>query len=265
MKNILLGLYLPLDSPLHRLDIRVKLPGFFLLLSGLLISKNPWGYLLSLALTLSLAFISRLPSSVIISPLRRLWPFLLIVLLINSLFLKEGEALFSLGIFSFYSQGFSQGLRIILNLLLIMALSSILTATSSPREITQGLSSLLSPLALLGLPVDELAMILSIALQFIPSLLQETRTIKKAQRARGADLSSKNLRRRLDSFFALVIPIFISAFRRADDLAQAMEARGYRGARGRTKREPSALSSMDYIGLLAAIIAFTLHLYLRKI
>ncbi len=263
MKDILLGQYMPLESPIHRLDARVKLLGLFMVFAGLLISRNFWGYLNLIGFTLLVIFLARLALRQVLAQSLRLYPFFLLILLINSLFLAEGEILYSLGRIKIYQEGVFQGLRVIINLLLMMTLSTILMTSTSPRDITQALTSLLKPLKFIGLPVEEVAMILSIALQFIPGLLEEAALIKKAQRARGARFDSRKLSHRLDSFSAMVVPVFIGAFKRADDLSLAMEARGYRGAKNRSPRARKKLVSRDYLALLLCGILVFIQVYLR--
>jgi energy-coupling factor transport system permease protein len=193
-------------------------------------------------------------------------PVLLLVIftLFLHLFLtKEGEVLFQFGWLTIYEEGLRQGIFISLRFFLLILMTSILTLTTTPIEITDGLESLLAPLNKIKFPVHELALMMSISLRFIPTLMQETDKIMKAQTARGVDFASGPIKDRVKAIIPLLIPLFVSSFKRAEELAVAMEARGYRGGEGRTKYRQLSWGLKD-TGMLALLAALTLVLFLLR-
>ena len=251
MRTLPVGQYIPGRSFLHQLDARAKLPCLFLLMATVIGASSPWGYALVLAVLALLVLVSRLPLRAAVAPLRGLFWFLLVVFLMNALFFGGEEVLASWWIFRLSQEGIRQGFRVVSNLLLILILGNLLAMTTMPTQVTTALASLIKPLKFIGVPTEDVAMIISIALQFIPTFLEETELIRMAQIARGARFESKKLLERAASFIPLVVPVFIAAFRRADELALAMEARGYRNARNRTGREKEPLAPRDYWALTA--------------
>ncbi|MDD3242477.1 MAG: energy-coupling factor transporter transmembrane protein EcfT [Eubacteriales bacterium] len=257
------GQFFPGQSVLHALDARAKLLGFFLLLAGVVCAASLPAYAVAFAAAGALLALSRLPARAVLAPLKRLWLFFVLIFAMNALFYERGDALWSWWIFRLSKAGMAQGANVAARVALMMVLSGVLTGTTAPMEITGALNALFKPLALLGIPAQEIAMILGIAIQFIPTLLEETDTIRKAQIARGARFESRSLWRRAASLPPLVVPIFLSAFRRADDLATAMEARGYRGAANRTHRRARPLRRADWFALALCTGVCALHVVLR--
>lgn len=230
------GGFVPGDSPVHRLDARIKILGFLILLGAVIAASGPWGYLFAGGVTAAAAVLTALPLRAVLGHVRRLWWFFILIFLMNALFFDAGDPLWSFWIFRLSMEGMLQGFKVIFRVLLAVILGRIFTASTPPAEITGALESLMRPLSLLGLPADEAAMIIGVAVQFIPILQEEAWSIRNAQTARGARFESPRFTERAASVMPLVIPVFIAAFRRADELATAMEARGYRNARRRTKR-----------------------------
>lgn len=189
-----------------------------------------------------------------------MWLFFLVIFLMNALFFDSADRICSWWIFSLSHGGLVQGANVVLRVMLIIIISNIFTCTTDTAEITFALNSLIKPLKFIRVPVEDVAMIISIAIQFIPTLLEETDTIRKAQTARGARFESKRLLEKAASITPLVIPIFISAFRHADELSQAMEARGYRNARNRTRRKREPLHMRDYAALAVCTSVFVIQI-----
>lgn len=263
MKTLPTGQYIPGDSFLHQLEARAKISCLFLLIAAVLGASSFWGYALVLATISTLLLLSGLPIRGAVAPVRRISWFLLIILLMNALFFEGEAVLASWGIFHLSRGGIEQGFRVVGNLVLILILGNLLTMTTLPTQGTTALESLIKPLKLIGVPTEEVAIIISVAIQFIPTLLEETELIKMTQIARGARFESKKLSERAASFLPLVVPIFISSFRRAEELSLAMEARGYRKARNRTKPKKAPLAPADYTALIVCALICLIQLLWR--
>lgn len=247
LRDITVGQYLPLSSPVHRMDPRFKLMASLMYIISLFVIRDFTGYLVVLLfLGLTIAS-SKVPYKYL---LRGLKPVVMIIVFafgIN-IFLTPGTEIFRVGILKITQEGVRQAFFMASRLILLIVGTSMLTLTTSPIELTDGLERLLHPFKRLGLPAHELAMMMTIALRFIPTLLEETDKIMKAQMARGADFESGNLIKRAKSLIPLLVPLFISAFRRADELAMAMEARCYRGGDNRTRMKVLQFTYLDLIG-----------------
>ncbi|MDO9593212.1 MAG: energy-coupling factor transporter transmembrane component T [Erysipelotrichaceae bacterium] len=254
LRDITVGQYLPLSSAVHKMDPRFKLMASMLYIVSLFLVDSFVGYLVVLAFLSLTVLASKVPYKYL---LRGLKPVVMIIFFafgIN-IFLTPGTELFSWGIVKITQEGVRQAFFMASRLILLIMGTSMLTLTTSPIELTDGLERLLNPFKRIGLPAHELAMMMTIALRFIPTLLEETDKIMKAQMARGADFESGNLVKRAKSLIPLLVPLFISAFRRADELAMAMEARCYRGGENRTRMKILKFTYMDIIGTLV----FTLY------
>lgn len=257
MQNITLGQYLPGESLLHRLDPRNKVILTLAYIVAVFLVKGPFGYLLAAVFVYACARMGDIPFSYLargLKPLR----FIILLTTVLNLFMGGGDdILFKLGFIQATWSGLQNAVFFALRLIFLVLGTSILTLTTSPIALTDALERLLSPLRIFHFPAHELAMMMSIALRFIPTLLEETDKIMKAQSARGADFESGNLLRRAKAMVPLLVPLFISAFRRAGDLAMAMEARCYRGGEGRTRMRVMKLTGVDAaaIGIMLAFIA----------
>jgi len=242
--SITLGQYYQTDSALHRLDPRVKLVGTFAYLIALFVVDSWVGYLLAALFLAAMIKLSNVPFRYIVRGMKTIL-FLLVITVCFNLFLTPGEVIWQFGFLKMSKEGLSFAIKMALRLSLLILGSSIMTLTTTPTQLTDALESLMRPLKKVHVPVHEISMMMSIALRFIPILMEETDKIMKAQIARGADFESKNLIKKIKSLVPLLVPLFISAFRRANDLAMAMEARCYRGGEGRTKMKPLVYKSRD--------------------
>ena len=242
--SITLGQYYQTDSALHRLDPRVKLVGTFAYLIALFVVDSWVGYLLAALFLAAMIRLSNVPFRYIVRGMKTIL-FLLLITVCFNLFLTPGEVIWQFGFLKMSREGLSFAIKMALRLSLLILGSSIMTLTTTPTQLTDALESLMRPLKKIHVPVHEISMMMSIALRFIPILMEETDKIMKAQIARGADFESRNLIKKIKSLVPLLVPLFISAFRRANDLAMAMEARCYRGGEGRTKMKPLVYQGRD--------------------
>lgn len=230
MNNLHMGAYINRDSPIHSISAKIKIAAFVLTVVFSLLSNNLIMYLADFLIIILCTVFSKLKIKEVFGFLKRLWIFLLVILLMNMLFYSCENPDYTFGIINISKAGFYQGLRISLNVIFVITLSNILLAATSPIELMNAISFYLTPLKLIKVPVDDLSLIISVAIQFIPTLLDEAANIKKAQTARGAEFESRNPFKRAKSILPLIVPIFIGAFKRADELSMAMEARGFRGS-----------------------------------
>lgn len=254
-KNLTIGQHIPGNSLIHRLDPRTKILGTAFLIVLLFMVDGFIGYGLAALAIAAVIHASELPWRYVLRGLRPLLVILLLTVGLN-LFLTEGEVIFRLWVLTVTKEGLFRGLMMGTRLVLLIVGTSLLTLTTSPIQLTDGIETLLKPGRKIGIPAHELAMMMTIALRFIPTLLEETEKIMKAQMARGADFQSGNLMQRAKNLIPLLVPLFVNAFRRADDLAIAMEARGYRGGEGRTKFKELRFQAIDGAALVL-IITFT--------
>lgn len=263
MEKMIIGRYVPAESILHRMDPRSKLILIFLFVGVIFLANNYWTYTVIALYTFIMIGLSKIPVRFLYAGLKPvLW--LVIFTLVLHLFLtKEGELLFEFGLVKIYEEGVKQGIFISLRFFLLILMTSLLTLTTTPIEITDGLESLLNPLKKLNFPVHELALMMSIALRFIPTLMQETDKIMKAQTARGVEFGSGPIKDRIKAIVPLLIPLFISSFKRAEELAIAMEARGYRGGEGRSKYRQLSWTYKD-TGMILFLVAVTSLLILFR-
>lgn len=258
IRDITIGQYYPAKSVLHRLDPRVKLVSTLLYLISLFLFKSIPGYIVATVFLVAVIRLSKVPFSYIVKGLRPIVMLLLITVLFNLFLTRDGEVLFHAWIFTITEGGLKTAVYMAVRLIYLIIGSSLMTFTTTPNELTDGIEKLLHPLNKIRVPVHEVAMMMSIALRFIPILLEETDKIMKAQIARGADLESGNIIQRAKNMIPILVPLFVSAFRRANDLAMAMEARCYRGGEGRTKMKPLKYQSRDrmaYIVVVAYVAA----------
>lgn len=246
IREITLGQYYDEESVIHSLDPRVKLVGTIIFIVSLFVVDNIWGYLIAALFLCGVIALSKVPVKYMIKGMKAIIVILLITVLFN-LFLTPGDPLVSIWKINISKQGAKIAGMMAVRLTFLIIGSSVMTLTTTPNNLTDGLERLLRPLKVIKVPVHEIAMMMSIALRFIPILLEETDIIMKAQMARGADFESGNIVKRAKALVPLLVPLFVSAFRRANDLAMAMEARCYRGGEGRTKMKPLKYVKRDYL------------------
>lgn len=256
LRDITLGQYYQTESPIHKLDPRVKIVATLLYIVSLFIIKNFIGYIIAaifLAITIKM---SNVPVKFIFKGMKAIYMLLLITMIFN-LFMTPGTSLVKVWILTITKEGLTNALMMGIRLVFLITGSSIMTLTTTPNQLTDGMEKLMNPLKKVHVPVHEIAMMMSIALRFIPILLEETDKIMKAQMARGADFENGSVMKRAKSLIPLLVPLFISAFRRANDLAMAMEARCYRGGEGRTKMKPLQYHKRDvaaYVIILGYLV-----------
>ena len=263
-RDITLGQYYPVESPIHRLDPRTKLLGTLVFIVSLFLADHWACYLLAALFLGSCIRTSGVPLSYMVKGLRaRL--FLLLFSVVFNMFLTPGDILIQVGIFKITRQGLVQAGYMAARLIFLILGSSLMTFTTTPTSLTDGMERGLGFLRVVRVPVHEIAMIMSIALRFIPILTEETDKIMKAQMARGADFETGGLIRRAKAMVPLLVPLFISAFRRATDLAMAMEARCYHGGNGRTKMYPLKYAGRDHLAYLLMFLYLAVMIVLRII
>lgn len=264
LRDITLGQYYQTDSVLHRLDPRVKLAGTLLYIVSLFFFRNFIGYIIAAAFLAMVIRLSHVPFRFMVKGMKAIL-FLLIITVGFNLFLTPGEALVTFWKITVTREGVQTAFTMAVRLTMLVIGSSIMTLTTTPNNLTDGMEKGMRPLKVFKVPVHEVAMMMSIALRFIPILLEETDKIMKAQIARGADFESGNLIKRAKALVPLLVPLFISAFRRANDLAMAMEARCYRGGEGRTKMKPLVYQKRDRIAYLCILVYLAASIALGRI
>ena len=262
MMNVTIGQYFPGDSFLYHLDPRTKLLLTIALIVLVFISKSFIGFALIFLFVLWCAVTTKIGLKYMLRGLRPLFVIIALTFFLNLFLMRDGEVLVKWGILQITSGGLRTAVFMAVRLMLLVLCSQILTLTTSPIALTDGMETLMRPLGRFGFPAHEISMMMSIALRFIPTLMEETEKIRRAQMARGADFESGGMIERAKSMVPLLVPLFVSAFRRADDLAMAMEARCYRGGKGRTKMKQlhfhwrDGLSAGVVAGMYAVMIAF---------
>ncbi|CVK21128.1 energy-coupling factor transporter transmembrane component T family protein [Sporomusa sphaeroides] len=261
LNDITLGQYFPGNSPIHLLDPRTKILGIVLYIFTIFLAEGYLAYAILIAFAVMAVLISAIPFRLVLKSIKPLWIIVLLTLAIH-VFTTPGNVIGNLGPLTVTQEGTRMGVLMSLRLVLLIAVSSLLTFTTSPIALTDGIERLLNPFRRLGVPAHELAMMMTIALRFIPTLLEETDRIMKAQMARGADFASGNILKRAKNMVPLLVPLFISAFRRADELAVAMEARCYRGGENRTRMKELKLGTRD---MLAAVVLAILPVILLAV
>lgn len=264
LRDITIGQYYPTGSVIHRMDPRVKLFGTLVFLISVFEYKGVAGFAVVTLFLAAVIGISKVPFRYMIKGLRAIMILMLITALFN-LFLTPGEVLLQVWKLKITKEGVMSAIRMAVRLTYLILGTSLMTLTTTPNQLTDGLEKALRPLAKIHVPVHEIAMMMSIALRFIPILIEETDKIMKAQMARGASFDEGNIIRKAKSLIPLLVPLFVSAFRRANDLAMAMEARCYCGGDGRTKMKPLRYQSLDYQAYVILILYLALLLVLRVV
>ena len=265
LKDITLGQYFPGKTIIHRLDPRTKLIGTIAYIVALFLAANVVTYAILLVLLAALIAISKVGLKSILRGMRPIFIIIAITAVLNLIFTPgQGEPLVAFGILTIYAEGIRSAVFMILRIMMLITCTFLLTYTTSPIMLTDGLEKLLSPLKAIKVPIHELAMMMSIALRFIPTLIEETDKIMCAQKARGADFETGNLIQKARALVPLLVPLFISAFRRADELAVAMECRCYHGGEGRTRLRQLRYRGIDYAALALGVALVAVVVVLRK-
>ncbi|MEW9053565.1 MAG: energy-coupling factor transporter transmembrane protein EcfT [Neobacillus sp.] len=264
MEKMIIGRYVPSNSLIHRLDPRSKLMVIFLFVCIIFLANNWMTYGLIAIYTILMLSLSKIPFRFLYSGLKPVLWLVLFTFILQLFFTKEGLLLYEWGPIKIYEEGLRQGVFISMRFFFLILMTSLLTLTTTPIEITDGLETLLKPLKKVRFPVHEMALMMSISLRFIPTLMQETDKIMKAQIARGVEFASGPIKDRIKAIIPLLIPLFVSSFKRAEELAIAMEARGYRGGEGRTKYRQLSWQHADSLQLILLVILTILLILLRS-
>ena len=266
LRDITIGQHFPGNSVLHRCDPRLKLVATIAYIVVLFVAPNPLGLALSIALLAALYKVAKIPGKLILKSLKPIVPIVLFTAVLNLFFVTgEGEPLVHIWVLKIYGEGIRYAILLTVRVCALIAGTSLLTYTTSPIVLTDAIENLLRPLAKIHFPVHELAMMMTIALRFIPTLIEETEKIMNAQKARGAMIDNGTFTQRIKALVPVLIPLFISAFRRADELAMAMECRCYRGGEGRTRLKVLRCEKQDYIDLAVCIAYFAVILASRLV
>lgn len=265
MDNIVLGRYLPIDSYMHRRDPRIKILAMLLLLIAILLPAGFVGYAIIAVVLIMAVFLSKLTWGFLWKAMKPMLFMLIFLLLINILVIRTGELWFEFWFVKIYSDAIIQTLYITVRLMLMIITTTILTSTTKPLDLTLGIEDLLTPLKVFKVPAHEIAMIISIALRFIPTLIEETNRIMKAQASRGVDLQEGTLKEKIMAVLSLIVPLFVASFQRAEDLANAMEARSYVPNAKRTRYKQLHTDIKDIILLLVVILLLGAMIYLAVI
>ena len=266
LRDITIGQHFPGNSLVHRFDPRLKLVLTIVYIILLFAASNPLGLTLSILFLAAMYAVAKIPFKMILKSLKPILPIIIFTAVLNLFFVSgEGEPLVHFWVLNIYAEGVRYAVLMAVRVMALIAGTSLLTYTTSPIVLTDAIEQLLKPLGKLHFPVHELAMMMSIALRFIPTLIEETDKIMNAQKARGAQLDSGTLKQRIQALVPVLIPLFISAFRRADELAMAMECRCYRGGEGRTRLKVLHCGARDWLCLAVCLAAFAVVLSTRWI
>ena len=265
LRDITIGQHFPGDSLVHRFDPRLKLVLTIAYIVLLFAASNPLGLALSILFLAAMYKVAKIPGKMILKSLKPILPIVIFTAVLNLFFVSgEGEPLVHIWFLTIYAEGVRYAVLMAVRVMALIAGTSLLTYTTSPIVLTDAIEQLLKPLGKLHFPVHELAMMMSIALRFIPTLIEETEKIIAAQKARGADFESGNLVQRARAMVPILVPLFISAFRRADELAIAMECRLYRGDVGRTRMKQMKLGSVDVLTGTVSVVVFAAVIVLGR-
>ena len=264
LKDITLGQYFPGDSIVHRLDPRTKIILVVVYIVALFTAKFVFSYGIVMAVLLTCILLSKVGFKAIFKGMKAVFIIIVITAILNLFYNSTGTLLVHFWRFNIYTGGVRMAIMMVLRIMMLISGTFLLTYTTSPIQLTDGIESLLGPLKKLHLPIHELAMMMSIALRFIPTLIEETDKIMSAQKARGADFESGNLIQKARALMPLLVPLFVSAFRRADELATAMECRCYHGDSGRTRMNQLTYAPRDGVALVLGAVVLAAVLVLRQ-
>lgn len=254
MNNVALGQYMPLDSVVHKMDPRSKIMIMLFLMVAIFIPAGVLGYVIIGIFILLSLYLSKLNIKYALRTMKPMLWMMAFLLVINLLVIKTGTPLFSIKGFIIYSDAVNQTLYIVVRLMLMVIITTVSTATTKPLDLTLGIEKLLKPFEKIGVPAHIIAMMISIALRFIPTLIEETQRIMNAQASRGVDLENGSIKEKIMAILSLIVPLFVSAFDRADQLANAMEARGYDPSRKRTRYKVLKMQTIDYASMILSVV-----------
>lgn len=261
MNNFALGRYVPLDSKIHRIDPRFKIITMLILMVAVFVA-NFYGYAVLFVVLAIAIFMAKLSFKFIMKSMKPMMFMLIFLFFINSLLLRTGTIVFQIGTFKLYSAAVIQTLFIVGRLVLMIMVTTLLTATTAPLDLTLGIEDLLAPLRRFKVPAHEIAMMISIVFRFIPTLIEDTQRIMQAQSSRGVDLDEGSLKEKVTGIISMIIPLFVSSFQRAEDLADAMEARGYSPGKQRTRYKQLKIRFSDYVVLSVCIVVLVVVIIL---
>lgn len=258
LKDITIGQFFPGESFLHKMDPRTKVIGCIIYIILLFVTSKPVGLVIGVFMLILMYGVSKIPAKMILKSLKPVVPIIIFTSILNILFVgsTKSDPLFAFWFIKVYKEGIALAVMMAIRIICLIAGTSLLTYTTSPIELTDAIEVLMGPLKRFKVPVHEIAMMMTIALRFIPTLIEETEKIMNAQKARGADMETGNLMQRAKSLIPILIPLFVSAFRRADELALAMECRCYHGGEGRTRMKQLKTSYRDWVALSFLIVCF---------
>lgn len=262
--NLTIGQYYPADSVIHRLDARTKILATIIYIAALFLAKGVVGYGFCVLLLILMIKLCQVPFKMMLRGLKSIITIIIFTVVLNMIFIRTGKVIFTFGILKITMDGVIISAKLCIRLVMLVLGSSVLTLVTSPIALTEGIEALLKPTKKIGVPAHEIAMMMSIALRFIPTLIDELDKIKKAQMARGADFDTGGLVAKAKSMIPLLVPLFVSAFRRADELAMAMEARCYRGDVNRTKMKQLKYGKNDFIAY-SIVIGATILIVLSRL
>ncbi|EZH64490.1 cobalt ABC transporter permease [Bacillaceae bacterium JMAK1] len=254
LQNIVIGQYVPVESPIHRLDARSKILAVLLMAVVVFLANDVMTNAILVAFVGLLVLLSRVPLRFFIKGMLPIFILIAFTFVLHALFTNEGNVLFTVLGFSIYSGGIIQGLFIAIRIGALVVVASLLTLTTSPIDLTDGFEAYLRPFKRFGVPSHEIALMMAISIRLIPTLLLEADRILKAQSARGADFTKGTLKTRLNTMTAFIIPLFVRSFKRAEDMATAMDARGYRGGEGRTKLRVLKWQGKDTVAIICIVL-----------
>lgn len=262
--NIALGRYTPYNSIIHRIDPRTKIVGVIGLLVAIFLNLTFWEYVFVFAVCLLLVLLSKVKITSILKSLKAVWFMMLLLTVINIFVIHTGEPLFSIGNFTLYVGSLIQTAKIVVRLIMVITLTTVLTSTTKPLDLTYALEWYMAPLKLIKFPAHEIAMTISIALRFIPTLLEETQRLIKAQASRGVDLENGSIKDKMVGITSLIVPLFVSSFQKSEELADAMEARGYNPGAKRTRYRTLHFGGRDigaliFVGLVLALAILSIN------
>lgn len=265
MNNIALGRYIPLNSPIHKLDPRIKIMSMIFLMSAIFTINNFVGHAFMYLILISTILVSKLTFKFILKSMKPMMFMLIFLSILNIFAIKQGRVILDLGSFKVYDQAIYSTLFVVSRLVLMIMVTTLLTATTPPLELTLGIEDLLKPFVKIGVPAHEIAMMISIALRFIPTLIEDTQKIMNAQASRGVDLDEGKLMEKINGVVSMIIPLFVMSYHRAEDLADAMEARGYYPGKQRSRYKQLVIKSSDILMLVFSIVVLGIAIGTRFI